>query len=136
MASPSVSLKSSPLQAGAAGFLVRGVPVQPLVHTKTVIIPLEKHQLSLQIRHVPNEQMIQILPTDGPDESFRERMRPGNVRHRLHCLHPQHPEVGLPALELKQGIVVETEPDGETLFSGTASGPSKTALPPSTPPTI
>ena len=42
-------------------------------------------------------------------------MQPGNVRHLSHRVHPQHSEVGLPALKLKQGIVVEAEPDGEAL---------------------
>src|ERR1035438_2043770 len=115
MASPSVRPKFGPLPTWAAGFLFRSKAVQPLVHARTAIIPLEEHQLSLRILYVPNEQMVQIFSAYRPDESFHEGMRPRNVRHRLHRFHPQHPEVGFPALELKQRILVEAEPDGEAL---------------------
>src|SRR5664279_1498379 len=42
-------------------------------------------------------------------------MRTGNQRHRLHGLDAQNPEVGLPALELEQRVMVEAQPDGEGL---------------------
>ena len=79
--SPGVPLKSGLLQARAAGFLVRHVAVQPLVHAKTVIIALEEHQLSFQIGHVPNDQMAnsagdELYPRRPPSHTLHIRFPP------------------------------------------------------------
>jgi hypothetical protein len=60
------------------------------MHPQTIIIPLEQPQLSLQILCIPEEQMIQVFSTYGPDEPFHKGMRPRNVRHRLHGFHTQN----------------------------------------------
>ena len=115
MASPRVPIKSRLLQTGMAGFVVRRVAVQSLVHAQTVIVRLKESQLSLQILGIPKEQMIQVFASDRPDQPLYKRMRPGNMRHRLHRVHPENSEVGLPALGLEQRIVVKAEPDGQAL---------------------
>jgi hypothetical protein len=56
--------------------------------------------------------MIQVFPADSPDQSFDERMRPGNLRYRSHYLYSQDSEVGFPAPELEGGIVIKTDPNG------------------------
>ena len=114
MALPSVAVQFDWLPPRAAGFLLGRIALQPLVRAPAVIIPLIQPELPLQILDIPKKQMIQILPAEGSDQPFDERMRPGNMRHRSHHLHPQHPEIGLPALELEQRIVVETESDRQT----------------------
>src|SRR5271157_3746693 len=42
-------------------------------------------------------------------------MRPGNLWHRLHGLDSQNPEVGFPALELEERVVIKAQPDGQPL---------------------
>jgi hypothetical protein len=39
-------------------------------------------------------------------------MRPGHPRHGSDRLDAQNSQIGLPALELEEGIVIETQPDG------------------------
>ena len=46
---------------------------------------------------------------DGPDQSFHERMRQRNVRHRFDFLDLQDPQIGLPLMEPIQGIIVRTQ---------------------------
>ncbi len=42
-------------------------------------------------------------------------MRPGNLGHRLHPLHVQDAQIGLPAVELEQWIVIGTDPRRQSL---------------------
>jgi hypothetical protein len=63
---------------------------------------------------------MKLQPTsqpDGPNEPFDERMRPRNPGHRLHCFHVQNPQIGLPAVELEQRIMIGNEPPWQA-FSG------------------
>ena len=43
-------------------------------------------------------------------------MGPGNLGHRLHRFHVQDPQIGLPAVEPEQRIMIGTEPRGQTLL--------------------
>ncbi len=40
---------------------------------------------------------------------------PGNPGHRLHRFHVQDPQIGLPAVEMEQRIMIGTEPRGRSL---------------------
>ena len=115
MALPSIGLKPDRFPTRAAGFLLRRIALQPLVRAPAVIISLIQLELSLQVQCSPKGQMIQVFPADAPDQPFDEPMRPGNLRHRLDSLHSQDSEIGLPALKLEEGIVVEAQPDGQSL---------------------
>ena len=42
-------------------------------------------------------------------------MGPGNLGHRLHRFHAQDTQIGLPAVEPEQRIMIGTEPRGQTL---------------------
>jgi hypothetical protein len=42
-------------------------------------------------------------------------MGPRNLGHRLHPFHVQDPQIGLPALELEQRIVIRTKPRGQSV---------------------
>jgi len=81
------------------------VSVQPLMHAMGVVVVLEGLQLLLQILGVPEEQMIQILPTDGPDESFHKGMRNRRIGHSSDWQHLEDSEVGCPLAVLEEGIM-------------------------------
>jgi hypothetical protein len=75
----------------------------------------EQLQYSLQVVCSPKEQAIQILSADSCDEPFDKWMGPRNLGHRLHRLNVQDPQIGLPAVEPEQRIMIGTEPYGRTL---------------------
>src|SRR6266446_2698079 len=80
-----------------------------------VVVIFERLQFALQVLSGPKEQTIQILATEGRDEPLNKWMRPGNLGHRLHPFDVQDPQIGLPAVELEQRIVVGTKPRGQTV---------------------
>src|ERR1035437_4968102 len=85
------------------------------MYTRRVVELFEQLQLSYQVTCRPKEQTIQILPAEGPDEPFNKWMGPGNLGHRLHGFHSQDAQIGLPAEEPEQRIMIGTEPRGQTL---------------------
>jgi|ERR1035437_6309473 hypothetical protein len=85
------------------------------MHASRVVVVFEQVQLSFQVVCSPKEQTIQILPAEGPDEPFDKWMGPGNLGHRLHGFHSQDAQVGLPAVEPEQRIMISTESRGQTL---------------------
>lgn len=85
------------------------------MHARGVEVVPEGGQLSLQVRRIPKEELIQILGPDASDESFHKRMRPGNQRYRLHRLDAQNPKIGLPALELEERVVIKAQTYGQAL---------------------
>jgi hypothetical protein len=88
------------------------------VHASRVVVVFEQPQLSFQVVCSPNEQTIQILSAEGRDQPFDKGMGPGNQGHRLHRFHVQDPQIGLPAVELEQRVMISTEPPGPTLPRG------------------
>jgi hypothetical protein len=63
-------------------------------------------ELQLEIALVPKPDPIEILTTDGSDQSLDERMRTGCSGNGLELVDFKHPQVGLPALKAEQRIVV------------------------------
>jgi len=57
---------------------------------------------------------IQILAAQSRNEPLNEWMRPGNLGHCLHPFHLQDPQIGLPAVELEQRIVIGSKPRRQT----------------------
>jgi len=80
----------------------------------------------LQVVCSPKEQTIKILSAEGRDKPFDKGMGPGNLGHRLHRFHVQDPQIGLPAVELEQRIMISTEPPGPTLPRDGLVGPGPT----------
>ena len=78
-----------------------GVSPAKLVHPMGVVVAFEELQLSLQVRRVPVQQLVQALLSDGSDESFDERMGQRNTRYGVDRFNVQDPQVGLPAVELE-----------------------------------
>src|SRR5215469_9882660 len=69
----------------------------------------EIEQLAFEIRRSPEQNVIQILPSNGADWPFHERMRQWNVGDGLDFGHVQYPEVGLPLVEPIKRIVIGAE---------------------------
>src|SRR5215467_7491129 len=69
----------------------------------------EIEQLAFEIRRSPEQNVIQILPSNGADWPFHERMRQWNVGDGLDFCHVQYPEVGLPLVEPIKRIVIGAE---------------------------
>src|SRR5215469_12554306 len=69
----------------------------------------EIEQLVFEIRRRPEQNVIQILPSNSADYPFHERMRQWNVGDGLDFCHAQYPEVGLPLVEPIKRIVIGAE---------------------------
>ena len=50
------------------------------MHASSVEVDLEFGTLSFQVRDVPGEEMVEVLPAWCADEAFHERMEEGHVR--------------------------------------------------------
>ena len=81
---------------------------------RVVIIP-EFAQLAHQVDGVPEERPIKVLTPDGSDQPFDERMRDRSVRNRLDFLDLEDAQIGEPAVESEQRVVVGTGVAWQTL---------------------
>ena len=79
-----------------------------------VIVP-EGGEFLLKVGGVPIDPLVQTLLAQCADEPFDKRMRYRNVRDGGDWVDAQDPQIGLPAVELEQGIMISTEPPGPTL---------------------
>lgn len=71
-----------------------------------VVIIREGVQLSRQVDRVPEEHVIEIFAADGADQPFNERVRDRGVRNRLDLLDLADAQVGEPAVEAKERVMV------------------------------
>ncbi len=81
-----------------------------------IIIVLEKLQLSTQVPPIPEKQPVQELPAHGSDQPVHKRMRLGRVRNAAHGFNLQDPQIGLPALRLKEPVMIEAQSPGQALI--------------------
>jgi hypothetical protein len=88
-------------RACSSDSVLRSVASQALVHPATIVIALKQLRFSFQISGIPKEQVVQILLPYRPDKPLDKGMGDGNARHRGDRFYSQHPQVGLPALELE-----------------------------------
>lgn len=79
------------------------------MRTLTVVIVLETREFSLQILRIPKWHMIEVLAPDRADKSLDERMRNWHVWNGLDFFDLKDAQVGFPAVELEQRIVIRTE---------------------------
>jgi hypothetical protein len=70
-----------------------------------VVIP-EGLQLSRQIDRVPEEDAVQLLAPDRANQTLNERMRHRCVGDRLDLVDLADAQVGAPAVEAKQRVVI------------------------------
>ena len=79
------------------------------MHAVRVVIIRECAQLTPQVDCVPEERVIEIFAAHGADQPFDERMRDRGVRHRLDLLDLEDAQIGEPAMEAKQRVMVGTD---------------------------
>jgi hypothetical protein len=72
-------------------------------------ISLEIEQLVFQIRRGPEQRAIQILASNCADQPLHERMRDRNIGDGFDLAHLQYPQIGLPLVKPKKGIMVGAE---------------------------
>ena len=72
----------------------------------TVEVIPELQQLVFEIDSCPEQRAIQILPSNRSNQPLHERMRKGNIGHRLDFGYLQDSQIGLPLLEPIKRIVV------------------------------
>ena len=79
------------------------------MHAVLVVIISEFIQLARQVHGVPEGHAIEILPANGADQAFDERMRDRYVGNRLDFLDFEYTQVREPAVKAKQRIVIGAE---------------------------
>ena len=89
-------------------------------------VVFEFFQFPLQVWAIPKKNRVQILPANGPDEPLNKRMRDGHLIHAADGLDFKDAQIGLPTLEAKQRIMVQTETDGKAVTgNGVVEHPAK-----------
>ena len=82
------------------------------MHPMAIVILLEIRKLSLQIRRIPEQQVVQILATNGAEKWLHKRMRHRDIWSRLDCLDSRTTEFRLPAVRLEHRMVIRAELGG------------------------
>ena len=106
MLPPSVAIECRRSGGGRSGELCRCRSSDRAVHTMGVVIARECVQLSRQVRGVPEEHLIEVLAPDRSDQPFDEWMRHWSIRNRLDLVDLEDAQVGEPAVEAEQRVVV------------------------------
>ena len=75
----------------------------------TVEVISELEQLVFEIDSRPEKRVIQILPSNRSNQPLHERMRQGNIGHRLDLGCVQDSQIGLPLPKAIQRIMVAAE---------------------------
>ena len=83
--------------------------VERAVYAIRVVIIAEFVQLLRQIYGVPEKGAIKVLTPDSSDQPFDEGMRDRSVRNRLDLVDLEHTQVGEPAVEAKQWVMIGAE---------------------------
>mgnify|MGYP006921043226 CR=1 FL=1 len=97
------------------------------MHAMAVVVIPECLQLSRQIDRVPEEDAVQVLAPDRADQTLNERMRNRCVGDRLDLLDLEDAQVGAPAVEAKQRVVIGADmfrrgPAGDGVVEHSAHG--------------
>ena len=108
-AAPGVLIQRGWRWGWRTGALRRRGAVERAVNAMCVVVVSEFIQLPGQVDHVPEEHAIEILAPNRADQPFDERMRDRSVRNRLDLLDLEDAQVGEPAVEAKQRVVIGAE---------------------------
>ena len=109
-----VCLPGELLQIGNSGrrtttVFGRSCPSKPAVDARFIVISGESIELALQIDSVPEQAVIEIFPSDRAGQPFDKRVRARYKRDGLDFLDREHAQIGPPAMEAEQRVVVRTE---------------------------
>ncbi len=74
-----------------------------------VEVDLEMIQFAYQIGAIPEEHLVNVLPTYTSDQPFNERMGHGNMRDGFDFLNLQNAKIGRPLRESEERIIVTAE---------------------------
>ena len=103
---PTVVIQSSGRRTECPGALSWRETRERAMHAMAVVVIPEGLQLSRQIDRVPEEGAVQVLAPDRADQTLNERMRNRCVGDRLDLLDLPYAQVGAPAVEAKQRVVI------------------------------
>lgn len=76
------------------------------MHAILVVIGPESIELPGQVVDIPEEYVVQILPSDCTDQPFDERMRARDQGQGLDFVDFEHAQGGSPAVKGEQRIIV------------------------------
>src|SRR5262245_42907305 len=79
------------------------------MHAVPIVIVRKGLKLSFHITCVPEQYLIQILASNGPNESFHKWMRYRDIGDRFDFLDAQTAQLPLPALGAEHWMVVGAE---------------------------
>ena len=124
---PTVVIQRGGRGTECAGELRRRETRDGAMHAMAVVVIPERLQLSRQIRGVPEQDAIQVLAPDRADQTLNERMRHRCVGDRLDLLDLADAQVGAPAVEAKQRVVIGADvfrwgPAGDGMVEHSAHG--------------
>ena len=72
------------------------------MHAILVVIGPESIELPCQVVDIPEEYVVQLLPSDSTDQPFDERMRARDQGQGLDFVDFEHAQGGLPAVKGEQ----------------------------------
>ncbi|MFT5394401.1 MAG: hypothetical protein ACI8PT_004612 [Gammaproteobacteria bacterium] len=75
----------------------------------SVVLELEVGEFWLKVARVSKQNVIEKLSPSGANQPFNEGMRNPDVGNRFDFVDFQYPQVGLPAMKLKQRVLIGTE---------------------------
>ena len=84
--------------------------------TLGIVIVSEVIQFALQIGGVPEQDMIEELTPNGPDEPLDERVRERRVRNRFDLFNLEDTQVRLPLVIGEQRVIIGAQILGDTLL--------------------
>jgi len=71
-----------------------------------IVVLLKIAQLGLQIRRAPEQDPVQVLAPNRPDQSLDERVRKWHVRDRFDFNHIENSKVSLTLMESIERIMI------------------------------
>ena len=80
-----------------------------------IIVMLKIEQLRLEIGLGPEQDPVEVLAPNRPDQSFYEGMRKRHVRNSLDFGYLEYPKIGLPLVESIQRIMIRAEVSWQTV---------------------
>ena len=79
------------------------------MNTVPIVVVPEVEQFLFKITGIPERNVIKILPPNCPNEALDEGMREWYIGHGLHLRDLTNLQIRLPAVELKQRVVIAAE---------------------------
>jgi len=68
----------------------------------SIEIASERFEFFFQVRRRPEQCLVQILSSNGPDQSLHKRVRQRSVRHSFDFMDFEHPKIRLPRYLTKE----------------------------------